>query len=117
MKEGAEDFLTKPVTKTVLLAAIDRALCRYQTLKAQDERLERLRLRYSQLTRRERDVFALLVRGKPHKQIAYQLGTTERTVKLHRHSIMQKIEVQSLAELAVIADRLGLLPPLSSGAV
>jgi FixJ family two-component response regulator len=109
MKEGAEEFLTKPVSKTALLEAIDRALCRYQKVKAQDERLERLRFRYSRLTRREREVFALLVRGKPHKQIAYQLGTTERTVKLHRHSIMQKIEVQSLAELAVIAERLGLL--------
>ena len=116
MREGAEDFLTKPVIKVVLLEAIDRALSRYQITRAQVGRLATLRLRYTRLTRRERDVFALLVRGKPHKQIAYQLGTTERTVKLHRHNIMQKIETQSLAELAVIAERLGLLPPLSSGA-
>jgi FixJ family two-component response regulator len=117
MKEGAEDFLTKPVIKTVLLEAIDRALYRYQMARAQNRRLATLRLRYARLTRRERDVFTHLVRGKPHKQIAYQLGTTERTVKLHRHNIMQKIEAQSLAELAVIAEQLGLQPFSASGAV
>jgi len=117
MKEGAEDFLTKPVIKAVLLEAIDRALHRYQMARAQNGRLATLRLRYARLTRRERDVFTLLVRGKPHKQIAYQLGTTERTVKLHRHNIMQKIEAQSLAELAVIAEQLGLQPFSPSGAV
>ena len=61
------------------------------------------------LTSREREVFGLLVRGKPHKQIAYALGTSERTIKLHRHNVMEKFQVQSLAELAVIAERLGLL--------
>jgi FixJ family two-component response regulator len=53
---------------------------------------------------------ALLARGKPHKQIAFALGTSERTVKLHRHNVTQKFQVQSLAALAVIAERLGLLP-------
>ena len=62
------------------------------------------------LTRREQEVFSLLVRGKPHKQIAYELGISERTVKLHRHQLLQKLEVRSLAESAVIAERLGLLP-------
>jgi FixJ family two-component response regulator len=63
----------------------------------------------AQLTPREREVFDLLVRGKPHKQIAYALGTTERTIKMHRHNLMQKCQVQSLANLTVIAERLGLL--------
>ena len=69
----------------------------------------------ARLTPREHDVFMLLVRGKPHKQIAYELGTSERTVKLHRHNIVEKLEVRSLAELAVIAERLGLLSQSRSG--
>ena len=68
-----------------------------------------LRSLLSRLTPREEEVFAELVRGKPHKQIAYALGTSERTVKMHRHNVMQKFQVQSLAELAVAAERLGLL--------
>src|SRR5262249_24998263 len=60
-------------------------------------------------TPREQEVFTQLVRGKPHKQIAYALGTSERTVKMHRHNVMQKFQVRSLAELAVAAERLGLL--------
>ena len=63
----------------------------------------------ARLTPREHEVFLLLVRGKPHKQIAYEMGTSERTVKLHRHNVMQKFQVRSLAELAVIAERLDLL--------
>ena len=68
-----------------------------------------LRSLLSRLTPREEEVFTELVRGKPHKQIAYALGTSERTVKMHRHNVMQKFQVQSLAELAVAAERLGLL--------
>ena len=59
---------------------------------------------------REREVFALLVRDKPHKQIAHELGISERTVKLHRHQVVEKLQVRSLAGAAVIAERLGLLP-------
>ena len=68
-----------------------------------------LRSLLSRLTPREEEVFTELVRSKPHKQIAYALGTSERTVKMHRHNVMQKFQVQSLAELAVAAERLGLL--------
>jgi FixJ family two-component response regulator len=110
MKTGAEDFLTKPVRKETLIDAIERALRRYQHKREQDSRVATLRSLYFRLTRREREVFALLVRGKPHKQIAFALGTSERTIKLHRHNVMQKFQVQSLAELAVSAERLGLLP-------
>jgi FixJ family two-component response regulator len=110
IKAGAEDFLTKPVRKDRLLDVIERALVRYEERRERDGRIAALRSLWSRLTPREREVFALLVRGKVHKQIAYVLGVAERTVKLHRHNVMEKFQVQSLAELAVIAERLGLLP-------
>jgi FixJ family two-component response regulator len=109
IRAGAEDFLTKPAPREKLLAAIDRAIVRCEEMQKQDDRIAALRSLVSRLTPRERDVFALLVRGKPHKQIAYALGTSERTVKMHRHSVMHKCQVRSLAELVVIAERLGLL--------
>jgi FixJ family two-component response regulator len=109
IKAGAEDFLTKPVLKDTLLQAIERALARYEDMRQQDSQIATLRSLHAQLTPREHEVFALLVRGKLHKQIAYMLGTSERTVKMHRHNVMQKFRIQSLAELAVIAERLGLL--------
>ena len=114
IKAGAEDFLIKPVPKEKLVGAIQRALARYEEMRSQDSRTATLRSRFAQLTPREREVFALLVRGKPHKRIAYALGTTERTVKMHRHNVMQKCRVQSLAELAVLAERLGSLTETSS---
>jgi FixJ family two-component response regulator len=112
IKAGAEDFLTKPVRKENLLQAIERALAHGEQIRALDRRVTVMRSLVAQLTPREREVFDLLVRGKPHKQIAYTLGTTERTVKMHRHNLMQKCQVQSLADLTVIAERLGLLQAL-----
>jgi RNA polymerase sigma factor (sigma-70 family) len=109
IKAGAEDFLTKPVAKERLIDVINRALERYEDRRERDARIAALHALLSRLTAREREVFGLLVRGKPHKQIAYALGTSERTIKLHRHNVMEKFRVQSLAELAVIAERLGLL--------
>jgi RNA polymerase sigma factor (sigma-70 family) len=108
IKAGADEFLTKPVSKTVLQAAIERALIRYGEMRERDAGLERLRSLVSELTPRERDVFSLLVRGKPHKEIAYILGTSERTIKAHRHNLMTKCQVSSLGQLGVIAERLGL---------
>lgn len=109
IKAGAEDFLTKPVRKEKLLQAIERALAQGEQMRAQDQRAAAMRSLVARLTPRERDVFELLVRGKPHKQIAHELGTSERTIKMHRHNLMQKCQVQSLANLTVIAERLGLL--------
>jgi RNA polymerase sigma factor (sigma-70 family) len=109
IKAGAEDFLTKPVRKDELLQAIERALAHGDQIRAHDHRMAVMHSLVTQLTPREREVFDLLVRGKPHKHIAYALGTTERTVKMHRHNLMQKCRVQSLADLSVIAERLGLL--------
>lgn len=110
IKAGADDFLTKPVPKEKLLSVVESALRRSSEIVEQDGRIAILRSLQSQLTPREQEVFALLVRGKPHKQIAYALGVSERTVKAHRHNVMQKFRIQSIAQLAVIAERLGLLP-------
>ena len=115
IKAGAEDFLTKPVHKEKLLAAIRRALVHCDRMREQDNRFATLRSLVSTLTPREHEVFALLVHGRPHKQIAHVLGTSERTVKLHRHNLMQKCRVQSLAQLAVIAERLALFPAVGGG--
>lgn len=109
IKAGADDFLTKPVPKEKLLSVVESALRRSSEIVEQDDRIAVLRSLYSQLTPREQEVFALLVRGKPHKQIAHALGVSERTVKAHRHNVTQKFNIQSLAQLAVVAERLGLL--------
>ncbi len=108
IKGGAEDFLAKPVSKKTLLDAVERALQRSEKAREHRERIGALRTLVATLTPREREVFALVVRGKLNKQIAYELGTSERTVKAHRHSIMQKLQARSLAEAVSIAERLGI---------
>jgi len=109
MKAGAEDFLTKPVSSELLLDAIERAMARQHAARAQRGKLETFRAHLAVLTQRERQVFDLIVRGRINKQIAHQLGTTERTVKAHRHQVMEKMRVHSLAELVSIAERLGMI--------
>jgi FixJ family two-component response regulator len=109
MKLGAEDFLTKPVTKGDLVEAIERALAHAQTRQAQHHRVGKLRELISSLTRREKQVFELVVRGKMNKQIAFDLGTTERTVKAHRQKVMEKFNARSVTELVSSAERLGML--------
>jgi len=109
IKAGAEDFLAKPTPRKVLLETIERALQRYDARHAENVRLGVYRARLDALTPREREVFGLVVRGKLNKQIGHALGTSERTIKAHRHSVMQKFEADSLAELVSIAEHLGLL--------
>jgi FixJ family two-component response regulator len=109
IKSGAEDFLTKPVSSEQLIDAIERAMARYQSAYNQRSKLDALRKLVEALTPRELQVFDLMVRGKINKQIAYELGTTERTVKAHRHQVMEKMQVNSLAEVVSIAERLGRL--------
>jgi FixJ family two-component response regulator len=108
IKGGAEDFLSKPVSKERLLDAIGRALSRYAQRREHYDHLSALRTLVATLTPREREVFALVVRGKLNKQIAFELGTAERTIKAHRHCIMEKLRVRSLAEAVSIANQLGL---------
>ena len=115
IKAGAEDFLAKPAPKKVLLEAIERALLRYDESHDRNVWLKTLRQRLSALSPREREVFNLVVRGRLNKQIAHELGTSERTIKAHRHGIMEKFKAKSLAELIGFAQALGLLEAASRG--
>jgi len=108
VKAGAEDFLVKPVTSDVLLAAIERAIARHDASRKLQSELDVLRTLVATLTPRERQVFGLVVRGRINKQIAFELGPTERTIKAHRHRVMEKMNVRSVTELVLIAERLGL---------
>jgi FixJ family two-component response regulator len=110
IKAGAEDFLTKPVTKEQLLDSIRRALEHAGRLRARAEEIDALLARIQTLTPREKQVFALVVRGMLNKQIAHEMGTSERTVKAHRHMVMEKCGVRSVAELVMIAERTGIMP-------
>jgi FixJ family two-component response regulator len=108
LKSGAHDFLTKPVGDE-LLRAIEKALADQRAWRDQQSALDGIRARLARLTPRERQVFELVIRGKLNKQIAHALGATERTIKAHRHMVMEKMQVQSLAELVSLAERIGVL--------
>jgi FixJ family two-component response regulator len=108
MKAGAVEFLTKPFRDQVLLDAIRHAIGRDQVARRQRARNADLRRRYESLNPREREVFKCLVSGMLNKQIAVEIGTTERTIKFHRGNIMQKMQVKSLAELVRMAEMLGI---------
>ena len=111
IKAGADDFLEKPVAFKALLEAIQRALPQYERRRTEHDLVLALKAKVANLTSRETQVFDLMVRGKRNKQIAYDLGTSERTVKAHRHSIMEKLGVNSLAEVVSVAERLARLDP------
>ena len=113
IKAGAEDVLTKPVSSEELLGAIERALVQHRVTRSQRDRLDVVRAHIAKLTPREREVFELVIRGKTNKQVAAVLGATERTIKAHRHRVMEKMEVQSLAELVSLAERAGILRDFS----
>jgi FixJ family two-component response regulator len=116
IKAGAEDFLIKPVPSEQLLGAIERALAHHDSLHDTRQKLNAFRAQLDTLTPREHQVFELVVQGKINKQIAQLLGATERTIKAHRHKVMEKMDVQSLAELVSIAERLGVLQRFSGEA-
>jgi FixJ family two-component response regulator len=115
IKAGAEDVLTKPVLSEQLLPAIERAMAHHETSRGLKAKLDELRARLARLTPRETQVFELVVQGRINKQIAQRLGATERTIKAHRHRVMEKMGVGSLAELVSMAERLDVLRRLSSG--
>jgi FixJ family two-component response regulator len=109
MKAGAQDFLEKPASREALLNAVQRALLRGNNLRLEKDKLDTLRALFDDFTPREMQVFKQVVRGRLNKLIAFDLHTSERTVKAHRHSIMEKLRVRSLAEAVSIAEKLGFL--------
>jgi FixJ family two-component response regulator len=106
IKAGAEDFLTKPVSSQQLLPAVERAMARREVSRGLKQKLGELGELLATLTPRERQVFERVVQGKINKQIGRELGATERTIKAHRHQVMEKMKVRSLAELVSIAERM-----------
>jgi FixJ family two-component response regulator len=107
IKAGADDFLTKPVSSDVLLQAIERAIEHHEVTRGLKSKLDVVRSRIATLTPRERQVFELVIRGNTNKQVARELGGTERTIKAHRQRVMAKMQVQSLVELVSLAERVG----------
>jgi FixJ family two-component response regulator len=108
MKAGAVDFLPKPVKDKELLHAIEQALARAGRESTERSEIADIRRRSVTLTPREREVMELVVTGMINKQIAYELGTVEKTIKIHRARVMEKMKAGSLAELVRIAERIGI---------
>jgi FixJ family two-component response regulator len=110
MKSGAIEFLTKPFREQALLDAINAGIEKDRLRREGSNRVLELQQRFERLTPREREVFALVVTGRPNKQVAAELGLSEMTVKVHSSQVTKKMRATSVVELARIADRLGLSP-------
>jgi FixJ family two-component response regulator len=110
MKAGAVDFLPKPVRDTDLLRAIKQALTRAVHDRTERNELEDIQRRVEKLTPREREVMALVVSGLLNKQIAFELGTVEKTIKVHRARVMEKMQAESLADLVRLAEKVRIPP-------
>jgi FixJ family two-component response regulator len=108
MNAGAVDFLTKPVDAPVLIDAVARAIARDAENRVVRVRQGEVRTRYSRLTPREREVFAHLISGQLNKQVGYDLGISERTTKIHRRQVLEKMEADSIADLVRMAADLGI---------
>jgi FixJ family two-component response regulator len=117
MREGAIDFLTKPVDDATLLKSVERAFQQYRENRRDAVEHESFATRYKTLTPRERQVLSLLVRGLLNKQVGFELGITEYTVQIHRAHIMQKMEADSFATLIKLVAKFASEPPGSGGTV
>ena len=114
MKLGATDLLEKPASAAVLLPAVAAALAQARAESDSRHRSDVLRERYATLTPRERQVFALVTAGLLNKQVGYELGTSEKTVKVQRARVIEKMGARSLADLVRMADRLGVAAPVEA---
>jgi FixJ family two-component response regulator len=110
MKRGAVEFLTKPCRDQDLIEAIELGLARDRARRENEKVLGTLRARFESLSPREREIMIQIVQGRPHKQIAEDIGISTPTVAVHRSNLMRKMNVRSLLELCRIADKLKLLP-------
>lgn len=110
MRDGAVDFLTKPVSDNDLLAAIHRALERNRNIMQLNAARAQILERLAKLTPREHEVMIHVVAGKQNKQIASDLGTVEKTIKVHRARIMEKVQVESIADLVRLTEKAGIVP-------
>lgn len=110
MKQGADDFLTKPIDDAVLLDAVRNAIAKDRVAWQSRLELAGIRNRFASLTLREREVLEHVIAGRLNKQTAAELGTVEKTIKVHRARIMEKMQVESLAELVRLAGRAGIVP-------
>jgi FixJ family two-component response regulator len=108
MKAGAIDFLTKPFRDQEILDAVNRAIERDLKRRSEEKSNAELRARFESLTPRERQIMALITGGLMNKQVAGKIGVSEMTVKIHRGSVMRKMQVKSLADLVIIAEALGI---------
>lgn len=108
IKAGADNFLSKPVSADILFASIEAALTRSALQYERESASSALRERYALLTPREREVFELVIRGRLNKQIAFELGTSERTIKAHRQQVMSKMEAETVQQLVTLAQKLGM---------
>jgi RNA polymerase sigma factor (sigma-70 family) len=116
MKQGAVDFLQKPFDSQTLIATIRKAIARSRQQAVEEHECLDLEQRVESLSLREREVFRLVVKGLLNKQIAAELGVVEKTIKVHRARVMQKMHAGSLAELVIMAQALR-LPPCSSSVI
>ena len=110
MKHGAIDFLTKPVNDVALIGAVNQAFAQEAAARLVHEEIAVLRQRLAGLTPREQEVLLYVISGRLNKQIAQVLGTTEKTIKVHRARVMEKMQVHSMAELVRITERVGIAP-------
>jgi FixJ family two-component response regulator len=110
MKRGAADFLPKPFNDDELLTAVESAIARDAAARTKYGQQQEIRSRVAALTPREYEVFTLVIQGLLNKQIAYELGISEKTVKVHRARVMEKMEVPSVAELVHLAEKVGIKP-------
>jgi len=108
LKAGAEDFLEKPFEDNELLVAVSRGIEKHRRLREEQREMKGLRAKLDTLTPREHEVFSLVVSGMLNKQAAYDLGITEKTIKVHRARVMEKMGAQSLADLVRFAEKLGI---------